>query len=993
MSKQLQLEDFLAECSSAQKERWDVLLADAKAGAKKKKLSGEVASLIHEFLGDSLTDKEKGRITGPLIGAFWKQIPKADKKPKKPALPSFEEQLIELRSKVPFFPYPMGLKLSEFVWEVEKFEKGVASTNFPFLLAALNGLALRLLASICITEYVSHAKAPDARLNQKIVEGLRLPSDGTWKQLLEQLLSFANDDQSLLPHTAIIGEYLRQKVPKKGVKKGVNVLQMTQELVQFRNALLHGSEEPAEDELQALVETTVSLYRQLSFLCDWSWFVLEPHHVLVAKGLSFSTVSPTSFDWPSSKTKMTTGSSGQLRAAGLKKGQLYTYSSSLDDAQPLSLFPLLHVTTDLGLDVAFFNSFHDDTLEYISYRHAVQLDHRRMGLAKSTFYQFLRSIPTAPLPVEARIDFRGISAFHAEQFVGRSGILQAIEAFLEGRLAPYGVITALAGMGKTALFAMLHQRHLERREWPSLWLPLWHFCSVSADKSHPVLFLRSIMAQLDACLGLEPREYPTSLDLLRVQFSERIRALPEELAAHPPGTKVILFVDALDEAIGTMPGELSIPSLLPEPALIPDCLLCLISFRVDESGSNEQIERILPVPPQYRYYIPGCDPLRGLSHDEVEELLQLTLAERKMAEGLVDAIWRTSSSQAEGQSGPLADPFVLRFLTDGLKEGTIDPERPETVPSSLVALFEQFWNQLPVDHDFFLHRILGFLAVMPDMGSDSFFASMFSQLPELQGEELISPDDVAERRREINKLLLFSGDRYRLFHSRFRDYVVRRFRKTERLHQLHKPLLSISKKMPAANAAYGFRYLTFHLKELATSDYDTSATFVDEYWELIWEDAFFHQKNMTLQRTDLLFDDFLRAFDAFMPDPSVHQETECWERVAKCFHLAKRTHLVLNQAQVENVEQLDELITMGEMEPLIQTILRSPQPLRRTLRLLLGAIKTREAGHDPARLFSLMYEIGSPQLSSSQLPFFQELLQKAEAPSVLHTLVQSWVED
>jgi len=78
---------------------------------------------------------------------------------------------------------------------------------------------------------------------------------------------------------------------------------------------------------------------------------------------------------------------------------------------------------------------------------------------------------------------------------------------------------------------------------------------------------------------------------------------------------------------------------------------------------------------------------------------------------------------------------------------------------------------LPADRDFLLHRLLCTLAVMFDYADDELFAELFSR-DLLEGTEPLRPDDIAQLRSLAGKLLVYDGDRYQLFHDRFRFFLV-----------------------------------------------------------------------------------------------------------------------------------------------------------------------------------------------------------------------------
>ena len=71
--------------------------------------------------------------------------------------------------------------------------------------------------------------------------------------------------------------------------------------------------------------------------------------------------------------------------------------------------------------------------------------------------------------------------------------------------------------------------------------------------------------------------------------------------------------------------------------------------------------------------------------------------------------------------------------------------------------------------NFLAHRLLVTLGIMKDMGDDELFAELFNrQFPDAS----LTVEDIAAIRRPIGKLLSYDGDRYGLFHDRFKYFLV-----------------------------------------------------------------------------------------------------------------------------------------------------------------------------------------------------------------------------
>ena len=84
--------------------------------------------------------------------------------------------------------------------------------------------------------------------------------------------------------------------------------------------------------------------------------------------------------------------------------------------------------------------------------------------------------------------------------------------------------------------------------------------------------------------------------------------------------------------------------------------------------------------------------------------------------------------------------------------------------------FEQMWIRLSTENDFLIHQILLYLGIMRDHGDDELFAELFNR--QRTEDKKLQPIDIAQARLGAGKLLTYDGDRYGLFHDRFRHFLV-----------------------------------------------------------------------------------------------------------------------------------------------------------------------------------------------------------------------------
>jgi hypothetical protein len=373
----------------------------------------------------------------------------------------------------------------------------------------------------------------------------------------------------------------------------------------------------------------------------------------------------------------------------------------------------------------------------------------------------------------ARLRFYRTTKLHSQHFFGREKPLRALRTYLQEIPRPYGLVYAGPAMGKTALLSVLHDE-TGRGSWPSHLHVLWHFCDPTENRTHPILFLRSVLAQIDECTTGIKQSYPSELSELQKSFRLRLSQLEEQLS---PEERMVLVVDGLDEAVENTAGLPAISELLPEVALLPPQMGVIVSYRIDERGQNDRIqEHLVRVSTRdERFSVPHCSPLSGLSQDEVETMVVKALPHEELTRDALYSLWMTVSQDGDTRT---ASPAVLRFISQGLREGSMQLQRPESLPRDQTELYERFWHDLPSSGDYLIQRLLGVLAFLPEHGDDDLFSRIFSHIHHHRGR-LFTREDIAERRSILNKQLLFSGDQYRLVHSSFRRFVRSRFRPQE----------------------------------------------------------------------------------------------------------------------------------------------------------------------------------------------------------------------
>ncbi len=710
----------------------DASQSDADRGAVTERLRALFASALAHAGGDPAA-------VGPLIGEFWgrQAVPGSSLRRTAEAWP-------DVRALVTQLPYPLGGRYRSFLAAWDARDSGpddAFAARLPWDLCAVVGIVLRLDAAMAIAAYIHGVGGTDAALNRMVLDRLRAPSDGAWLELTQRLTK-ACREASRLPHLDWIHACLRRRT---GIRGASSVREALEQLVAFRNRLVHGDEITDGDVRGAVVrlEAVVACHDHLARLevrarvGDRVWSLV---------GQRVAAVHVAQSDGPDD---------GEV-ALIVPDGS----------APPLPLSPLLHFRPGdpddpIGFDELFFlNAGALERLRYVAYRFPGELDGALLG-GYEEFRRLVARLPAPPIAVDPRLDDAELVAFHERTFVGRDDVIEGIDRFIAERPAAYGIVRARAGFGKTALLAHLYSRRAEGDRWA------FHFCATREGRDSPVVALRSLVAQVCDAFDLPRDEWlTTDLDELR----ERLVGLLNAASARLSGDeRLVIAVDALDEGIPA--SGVSVPAAL--PAALPERVVGLLTMRVGLDGRNQRVRDELAHMPDGAFLpLPGANPLAGLERRHVAVLLERTIgADVPVPTESLDAVWDAATRDTTDG----AEPVYVRFLVEEAEARRVDLRRPESIPTSLDELLQSRWMTLPTDHGFFIHRLLGLLAVMPGLGDDELFADLLSS-----GEERrLTPEDVAIRRRAAAKLLLYDAERYTLHHDRLRQFLIGRFRPRE----------------------------------------------------------------------------------------------------------------------------------------------------------------------------------------------------------------------
>ena len=467
--------------------------------------------------------------------------------------------MLDLADVAEHLPYPLGLKLQTLRAEARTRSEGGSSANLPFTIAAFNGLAVRLAALVCGQADV-RTGASDNGVNQALVDQLRQPTDGSWRDVASKILPRVGND----PHAALVKRWLdasaavpaegtgwetpglglspllarycepqaegkKRKqptaLPKSGSRansKADDVNGALADLVSFRNALVHGTP-PTEEELDLALLRVEAIARAAQAAFEGAVLtVREGERAWRVMGHVPQPLEPV--------------------PEGLDDGVPTLVFE--DGTPPLPLAPLLRFRpgTDASVDVDelyFVNAAALERLHYVGFRAGAQADGKELGTYEA-FKAFWQKIPVSPSPKDPVLMFDELAAFHAQYFVGRGEVLDEIAGALagSGEAGRYVELRALAGMGKSAVLARLYARQrsamraandeapasaMTSGDEPLTGAWAFHFCAQTEGRDYALVALRSVAAQLCDRAGLK-REHWLSNDLKELK-EERLPGL------------------------------------------------------------------------------------------------------------------------------------------------------------------------------------------------------------------------------------------------------------------------------------------------------------------------------------------------------------------------------------------------------------------------------------------------------------------------------------
>ncbi len=447
--------------------------------------------------------------------------------------------------------------------------------------------------------------------------------------------------------------------------------------------------------------------------------------------------------------------------------------------------------------------------------------------------QLTEGLRALPMDAVARVrhfltEYLG-DARHPVPFGGRSDDFARLDGWLmEEQAAPYALLAAPAGRGKSALLLRWCQRWLGRPELAVVYFPVSiRFRTNLAGVVFPALV--ALLAQMHGeAVPADPNMH-----------AEIWRSLLREYLARPlpAGRKLVLVLDGIDEAADWTPG----PALFPEEP--PSGLHVLLSARylANDRDATSWLQRLgwvqADLARTFELY-----PLDRAGIASVLVQMGFPLDLLGMRIDIVSELHRLS----EG------DPLVIRLYVDDLwKRGEaavrLKPGDLAAIQPGLVGYFERWWNDQRMlwrearpEREAVLQSVLNLLAGALGPLSQ---ADILELLPD---ESALRPVTLAQHLEPLARFVIGDGlhQGYVFSHPRLANYFLEERLDEDQRREVEKRFLMWGKStlealnqgrlQPTQASPYIVQYFGAHLERVQADPRDLLAL-VSNGWRQAWE--------------------------------------------------------------------------------------------------------------------------------------------------------------
>jgi hypothetical protein len=366
-----------------------------------------------------------------------------------------------------------------------------------------------------------------------------------------------------------------------------------------------------------------------------------------------------------------------------------------------------------------------------------------LGQLRGTLQQYFDlTKPRLPIPQDCEI----LIADKIQDFVGRKYVFAAIRDFLHKNPKGYFILEADPGVGKSAILAKLVEVWQGRC--------LTHFNIQAQGIIKPQQFLENICRQLIEGYHLD---YPRLPEKTTEDGNVLARLLGEASKTLPPGQKLIVVVDALDEVDASSQTKGS--NLLYLPDALPDQVYFILSKRPKQ----------LPLP------LSDYDITFDLMQYPAESARDARYyAEKRWQQSPQIQDWVTSRHSTPEQFftelvGKSENNFMyLRYVLNDIDKGLYESETLESLPFGLKRYYQKHWQIMGMNAEPFpidKIRTIYVLALVRKAVS----VRLLAKLTEIDTNRLIRilrDWDQFLRSQQVER-----EKRYTIYHASFSDFL------------------------------------------------------------------------------------------------------------------------------------------------------------------------------------------------------------------------------
>ena len=841
-------------------------------------------------------------------------------------------------------PYPLSWLLQSFLRSKATPESDQEVVPAFLTLQTIVGLA-RFSACVLLAEYIANSLPEQAsaagKHNRHLLNMLENPGDGTWVSILEYLTKLLSTSGA----TAMSEELCLSLTEPVAADDSPPLLAVLRQSITIRNQLVHPSGNTISlHQAAPILESYLSELQPLwTLFSGYALLVAGQQDEIICQGFPPFLRQRTA----AIQLAPTPGHTWLQAPASLPRLLLtpLVYAKNIESSQPL---------------VFFYNRHRQDRFHYFAYHRGghCHADDIAPELERSCQALFTRlqqnAYPQASKSGDDIYDFDYLCAFHTPNFVGREDILAAITAFIEQSGSGYGLITGVAGIGKTALLAVLYRHN---RQLPLAQQYLWHFCAHSDERDNPQYFLRSLLAQGYRKFPQLRQPLTYVLSQLRWQLQQFLQGASEQL---PPGEKLVLVIDALDESLKAQGQGLTIPDII--PSRLPPAVVTILSARKD----------LLPLLPMARLTPQPLAVIDKLRQSDIATLLidKIGVEHCQVNAEIIERIWQNSDG---------GDPLYLRFLADALRSGAVALRDIQMLPVGLCDFFQQLWLQLSESDDFLAHRILGLLAIMPAPGHDALLAAILDH-PEAK---------ILQARLGLAKLLIGRQDQYYLFHQRFRDFVLTKFRSEEHgdfhgmLARYYDAIDGRGQRQYRRLSDDAWRYLSYHAYWHGRLGGDYR-----QLYHLLQDERFMNAKQQQLSATTFVLSDWQYGFSA-----ALAEIVDDADKLIDAIDYSRRYRQLISSGRQGLPERIAGYLGEKSYQPALYEIMLLAEEEERFYQLLLLAtVAARDQNYSKAEEICVeAARLPQPAITGGNLPIYALWLEQAlvhAIPGALELLPQ-----